>query len=247
MQIRIEASRFIHILYEHISNECIIVRIRMSLSPPPPSCKTAVVGHRVHRARGSQRRCFSFREMKKKRRKKRKNRGDSRFYLSRICPLYSHDPHYCRYSSDFSCVENISCGFRFVSLRLAPPFSSRYSLAEPSFKESRVVFTRVSLRRSVMDRNKRRNPFEIIPCNYTLPVQKSGFAYPIFIRSHAETVAGRIKVKDKIKGEDCSSFFPCEEEDSTKGILSTVGFLRFFMYDDEIAIREFCYETSGRE
>lgn len=58
----------------------------------------------------------------------------------------AHDPHFYRYSGDFPCVRNISCGFRFCILTPGSSVLSRYAFLEdePSLKESRVDFIRSS-------------------------------------------------------------------------------------------------------
>ena len=92
--------------------------------------------------------------------------------------------------------------FRAVSGFLILYPDTRFSKTRRTSKNlASFLFTFLSLRRSMMDRNKRRNSSETLLCNYILST-KGRFHVFYFIGVHAETVARQAKIK-----HDSRSFF----------------------------------------
>lgn len=157
-----EARRFVRI-YIYMFDENIIVRIRESLSPSPPSCKTTMVEEKRPSCSSCSRivkkMLFSFREIKKRNERNERNDEEALSFLSlSLLPfIQSRSPHFAAMISRVS--EIFLCGFRFISLYfILTRFFPRTSRASKNLASSLFAF--LSRRRSAMDRNKRRIPFE---------------------------------------------------------------------------------------
>jgi len=172
----------------------------MSLSAAPPSCKTAMMEEKGPSCSSCSRivkKLFSFREIKKE--PKGKRWVDSPFYLSYFYPLQPRSSH-LSLQQWFSVCRKYFVRFLVYILILYP--DTRFSKTRRTSKNlASFLFTFLSLRRSMMDRNKRRNSSETLLCNYIL-FMKGRFHVFYFTGVHAETVARQAKIK-----HDSRSFF----------------------------------------
>lgn len=138
---------------------------------------------------------FLFEKLKKETKKTTERLS----FLSLSLLPYNHDPHFCRYSDVFLCVENISCGLypHALALPLYPIYASR-GRVEPQ-RISRRLYSRcyplgdqrwIERRAGILLRHSLRNCYS--------PYDERAVSRILFLEigAHAKTVAGRVKIKD---------------------------------------------------